>query len=100
MSDIKIMQRRSPPTPSLTLVGLAVSGDQVLELETVGSHLLLCLAANGRHVAVLHLAGAAARPGLDAHTQGIIWKTEIHRKCKSKPIRARVKSLQNDFRFG
>lgn len=62
--------------PSLTLVGLAVSGDQVLELEAVGSHLLLRLAANSRHVAVLHLAGAAAGPGLDAHPQRVIWKTE------------------------
>lgn len=90
----------SPP-PTLTLVGLAVSGDQVLELEAVGSHLLLGLAANGRHVAVLHLAGAAARPGLEAHAQGIICKTErktfpptesVH-LGQSEP----VKSLQSDF---
>lgn len=60
----------------LTLIGLAVSSDQVLELKTVGSHLLLCLAANGRHVAVLHLASAAARTRLDTHTEGIIWKTQ------------------------
>lgn len=71
----KILCNVASDPPTLTLVGLAVSGNQVLELETVGPHLLLCFAANGRHVAVLHLAGAAARPGLDAHTEGIIWKT-------------------------
>lgn len=97
----EVPESTAPPLLPLTLVGLAVSGDQVLQLETVGSHLLLCLTANGRHVAVLHLASAAARTGLDTHTEGIIWKTQrkhFHpEEVKYRPLRTRVKSLQKDF---
>lgn len=83
---------------SLTLVGLGVSSDQVLEFEAVGSHLLLRLTADSRHVAVLHLTGAAAGPRVDTHSERLIWKTEgreiasgrstdifIHREVKSHP---------------
>lgn len=58
-----------------TLIGLGVPSDQVLQLKAVGSHLLLRLAADGCHVAVLHLTGAAAGPGVDAHPQRLAWKT-------------------------
>lgn len=64
------------PCICLTLVGLGVSCNQVLEFKTVGSHLLLSLTANSRHVAVLHLTGAAAGSGMDTHSQRLIWKTE------------------------
>lgn len=53
-----------------------MSGDQVLEFEAVGSHLLLRLAANSCHVAVLHLTGAAAGPGVDAHSERLAWEPE------------------------
>lgn len=59
---------------ALTLIGLGVASDQVLQLKAVGSHLLLRLAADGCHVAVLHLAGAAAGPGVDAHSQRLAWE--------------------------
>lgn len=59
---------------ALTLIGLGVPGDQVLQLKAVGSHLLLRLAADSCHVAVLHLTGAAAGPGVDAHSQRLAWK--------------------------
>lgn len=64
------------PFLSFTLVGLGVSSDQVLKFKAVGSHLLLRLTANSRHVAVLHLTGTAAGPRVDTHSQGLIWKTE------------------------
>lgn len=58
---------------ALTLIGLGVPSDQVLQLKAVGSHLLLRLAADSCHVAVLHLTGAAAGPGVDAHSQRLAW---------------------------
>lgn len=60
---------------SLTLIRLGVSSDHVFEFKAVGSHLLLRLTANCRHVAVLHLTGAAAGPGVDTHPERLIWKT-------------------------
>lgn len=62
---------------SLTLVGLGVSSDQVLKFKAVRSHLLLRLAANSRHVAVLHLTGTAAGPRVDTHPERLI--------CRRKP---------------
>lgn len=61
---------------SLTLVGLGVSGNQVLEFKAVRSHLLLRLAANSCHVAVLHLTRAAAGTRVDAHSKRLTYKTE------------------------
>lgn len=80
--NVKILWSSLHPfvTPPLTLVGLGVSSDQVLEFKAVGSHLLLRLAANSRHVAVLHLCGAAAGPGVDTHSERLTYKTEAAEK--------------------
>lgn len=66
---------------SLTLIGLSVPSNQVLQFKAVGSHLLLRLAANSCHVAVLHLTGAAAGPGVDAHSERLAWKAEGEEMC-------------------
>lgn len=66
---------------SLTLIGPGVPSNQVLQFKAVGSHLLLRLAANSCHVAVLHLTGAAAGPGVDAHSQRLACKAGGEEIC-------------------
>lgn len=94
---------------SLTLVGLGVSSDQVLEFKAVGSHLLLRLTAHRCHVAFIHLAGAAAGPRVEAHAERLIWEAEgegidsagstdifhSHGRSVSSNAEQRVDSLQN-----
>lgn len=81
------------PFLCLTLVGLDVSSNQVLEFETVGPHLLLSLTANGRHVAVLHLTGAAAGPRMDTHSQRLVWRTEGKERASDSLILSFMESL-------
>lgn len=57
---------------SLTLVSLGVPRDQVFEFEAVGSHFLLCLTANSRHVAVLHLTSTASGSRMSTHLERLI----------------------------
>lgn len=71
---------------SLTLVGPGVSSDQVLEFKAVRAHLLLRLTAHGCHVAVLHLAGAAAGPRVEAHAERLIWEGEGTDSARSRDV--------------
>lgn len=70
----------------LTLEGIGVARDEVLQLKAVGANVLKGFSFHGNLVALLHLPCAAGRTLVLANQQAHIWERYKHMDTDFKPV--------------